>query len=55
MGLSTGARAGLTAFSKSLSVEVDAGDAATVAAAVDVRVVLVEPIDDPAAQQDGGP
>ncbi|HYN35102.1 MAG TPA: SAF domain-containing protein [Ilumatobacteraceae bacterium] len=40
---------------ESLSVEVDAGDAATVAAADDVRVVLVEPSDDPAAQQDGGP
>jgi hypothetical protein len=40
---------------ESLSVEVDAGDAATVAAADDVRVVLVEPTDDPAAQVDGGP
>lgn len=33
----------------SLSVEVTAGDAATVAAADDVRVVLVEPSSDPAA------
>lgn len=40
---------------ESLSVEVDQNDAATVAAADDVRVVLVEPSDDPAAQQDGGP
>jgi len=34
---------------QSLSVEVAAGDAATIAAADDVRVVLVEPSDDPAA------
>lgn len=34
---------------QSLSVEVAAGDAATIAAADDVRVVLVEPTDDPAA------
>jgi hypothetical protein len=40
---------------ESLSVEVDAGDAATVAAADDVRVVLVEPSDDPAAGADGEP
>ena len=40
---------------ESLSVEVDASDAATVAAADDVRVVLVEPSDDPAAQPEGGP
>jgi hypothetical protein len=40
---------------ESLSVEVDANDAATVAAADDVRVVLVEPTDDPSAQQDGEP
>lgn len=40
---------------ESLSVEVEAGDAATVAAADDVRVVLVEPSDDPAARQDGEP
>jgi hypothetical protein len=40
---------------ESLSVEVDADDAATVAAADDVRVVLVEPSDDPAAQRDGEP
>ena len=33
---------------RSLSVEVDAGDATTVAAADDVRVVLVEPSTDPA-------
>ena len=33
-------------------MEVDAGDAATVAAADDVRVVLAEPSDDPAAQPD---
>lgn len=35
---------------QSLSVEVAAGDAATVAAADDVRVVLVEPSEDPAAE-----
>jgi hypothetical protein len=40
---------------ESLSVEVDADDAATVAAADDVRVVLVEPNDDPASPPDGGP
>lgn len=46
---------------QSLSVEVAAGDAATLAAADDVRVVLVEPSDDPAASEtvagpsDGGP
>ncbi len=40
---------------ESLSVEVDADDAATVAAADDVRVVLVEPTDDPASPPDGGP
>lgn len=40
---------------ESLSVEVGASDAATVASADDVRVVLVEPSDDPAALQDGGP
>ncbi len=40
---------------ESLSVEVDAADAATVAAADDVRVVLVEPSDDPAAGVGGGP
>jgi hypothetical protein len=34
---------------QSLSVEVAAADAATIAAADDVRVVLVEPSDDPAA------
>lgn len=34
---------------QSLSVEVAAGDAATIAAADDVRVVLVEPTEDPAA------
>jgi len=38
---------------QSLSVEVDANDAATVAAADDVRVVLVEPTGDPGARQDG--
>jgi len=40
---------------ESLSVEVDADDAATVAAADDVRVVLVEPSDDPAARPDDEP
>ena len=44
---------------QSLSVEVAAADAATIAAADDVRVVLVEPSDDPAvtpgAAEDGGP
>ena len=40
---------------ESLSVEVDAGEAATVAAADDVHVVLVEPSDDPAARPEGGP
>ncbi len=40
---------------ESLSVEVDADDAATVAAADDVRVVLVEPSDDPAARADDEP
>ncbi len=43
---------------QSLSVEVAADDAATIAAADDVRVVLVEPSDDPAvtgsASEDGG-
>jgi hypothetical protein len=39
---------------QSLSVEVAAGDAATIAAADDVRVVLVEPSEDPAAT-DGEP
>lgn len=43
---------------QSLSVEVAAADAATIAAADDVRVVLVEPSDDPAATpgatEDGG-
>jgi hypothetical protein len=39
---------------QSLSVEVAAGDAATIAAADDVRVVLVEPSDDPASQASGG-
>ncbi len=36
---------------QSLSVEVAAGDAATIAAADDVRVVLVEPAEDPAAAE----
>ena len=36
---------------QSLSVEVAAGDAATIAAADDVRVVLVEPSEDPAAKE----
>jgi hypothetical protein len=44
---------------QSLSVEVAATDAATIAAADDVRVVLVEPSDDPAAEpnpaEDDGP
>jgi hypothetical protein len=40
---------------ESLSVEVAADEAATVAAADDVRVVLVEPTDDPSVQQDGEP
>jgi hypothetical protein len=45
---------------QSLSVEVAAGDAATIAAADDVRVVLVEPSEDPAVataapEEDGGP
>ena len=44
---------------QSLSVEVAAADAATIAAADDVRVVLVEPSEDPAATtgaaEDGGP
>ncbi len=40
---------------ESLSVEVDTSEAATVAAADDVRVLLAEPTDDPAAQPDGGP
>lgn len=38
---------------QSLSVEVAASDAATIAAADDVRVVLVEPSDDPAAPVEG--
>jgi len=37
---------------QSLSVEVEAKDAATIAAADDVRVVLVEPSNDPAAAPD---
>ena len=36
---------------ESLSVEVDAADAASIAAADDVRIVLVEPRDDPAATE----
>jgi len=40
---------------QSLSVEVAAGDAGTVAAADDVRVVLVEPSDDPAVTPSGQP
>ena len=44
---------------QSLSVEVAAADAATIAAADDVHVVLVEPSEDPAATtgaaEDGGP
>jgi hypothetical protein len=45
---------------QSLSVEVAAADAATIAAADDVRVVLVEPSEDPAGapgtpEEDGEP
>ncbi len=40
---------------QSLSVEVAAGDAATIAAADDVRVVLVDPAEDPAVTADAGP
>jgi hypothetical protein len=45
---------------QSLSVEVATADAASIAAADDVRVVLVEPSEDPAAatgtvDEDGGP
>ena len=37
---------------QSLSIEVAAGDAASIAAADDVRVVLVDPADDPASMGD---
>ena len=47
VGLPTAASSALGV--ESLSVEVDLGEAALIAAADDVRVVLVEPIEDPAA------
>ena len=53
VGLPTSTNAALGV--QSLSVEVDANEAATVAAADDVRVVLVEPSADPAGQPGGEP